>query len=188
MKRKLIYLLLASSLGLVFNNEAEAQSHFSKIVRLSNSNYYPIDSLSADKLVDRNMILGGNITERYIVLNPENDSIGISFQDTLIFFHRKSHEVSPTRKLRSLPPNNILINPNLKIKSIKIIEIDKNNITAELSLKKINSNLDLHKKEIIKISKSEVKGVYLGNSKKFRNFSTYLLSGAILVGIILVYL
>lgn len=154
--------------------------------RFRNTVYYPIDSLKIDKLTGSNIVIDKKLIYRYFDLILIKDSIGISINNSTIYFKQESRNEPKCYKEILFYNRRILINSNIKIKYLKLISINDNKITAEATLEQNIGKRKSKKKEIISINKTDIKGVFLGTGQTERGIVTGIVIIASVLVVILI--
>jgi hypothetical protein len=143
---------------------------FGPLFRFGNTVYYSIDSLSENKLTGTNISFDKKLTDRFFDVNLKTDRLGIKINDSIIYFnHRNRNEPKCYQELVFYSKRN-LINPNFKIKYLKLIETNDSSLIAQATILKRYDNKKTM--DTFKINKSDINGVFLGAGKKTRRFYT----------------
>ena len=157
---------------LIFGPKLNAQIWpFAPIIRYGNTVYYDIDSLSDNRLTGTNIVFDKKLVNRFFDVNLKTDSLGVIINDSLVYFsHRNRIEPKCYQGLFLYSKRN-LMNPNYKIKYLKLIDSNDSSLITQATIhKRYDDNQNT--KDIFKIKKSDISGVFLGPGKNNRRFIT----------------
>lgn len=154
---------------------------FAPINRLGNTVYYPIDSLQIDNLTCTNRVFDKKLTDRYFDLILNQDSVGMSINDSIVYFKQKPRNEPKSYKQILFYKRRILVNSNTKIKYLKLTSINDNEIIALATLKQNSIESKSKRKEVISINKNNIKGVFLGSGQTYRAILTGIEISAIVL-------
>lgn len=160
---------------------------FRSMIRFGNTVYYETDSLSNKGLRGTSILWHDTIvSNRYFDILSKLDSIKIMFKDSAVYFHQKNRNEPKNYKEILFYGRRKLRSENIKIKYLKLIELNQSSITAEAKMR-IKANHRSHiMKENVVIPKSEIDGVFLGTGKTNRNIMTFVEIGATIAAIVIV--
>ncbi|MFO7658010.1 MAG: hypothetical protein R6W78_13185 [Bacteroidales bacterium] len=158
---------------------------YSPMIRFGNTVYYPMDSLSADKLTGTSILIDKKITDRYFDILLISDSLGLSMNDTLNYFYQKDRTEPICYKEILFYKRRKLTNTDTKIIYLKFIDIDQNNIIAQAVIKKSHKDSKRKEKLEVFIPINELEGVFLGIGKNQRIFMTSLAGAACVAGFVI---
>ncbi len=152
---------------------------FSPMIRFGNTVYYPVDSLKTSSLTGSSlMAFDKQLSRRYFDIISKEDSIGFLFNDSLVYFKQKIRNEPKCYKEILFYNRRLLSNANVKIKYLKILDINEINIVAQLTLRQKNGNKKYNRKEMVLIDKEDIAGVFLGAGRNERIFVSGLSSCA----------
>ena len=109
---------------------------FAPLNRLGNTVYYTIDSLKIDNLTGTNRVFDKKLTDRYFDLILNKESVGISINDSIVYFKQKHRNEPKNYKQILFYKRRILVNSNTRIKYLKLTSLNDNEIIALATLKK----------------------------------------------------
>ncbi len=158
---------------------------YSPMIRFGNTIYYPIDSISANKLKDTNLSFGKEIENRYIDFIILKDSIGIKLCDSIVYFRQKPRKEPKCYKEILFYKKRNLQNTTLTVNYIKMLDYNEKEILAQACLIRKNNRNKYKRKENISIKIEDINGIFLGPSREYRCFLTGIGIGSISLGLIL---
>jgi hypothetical protein len=168
-----------------FSNSHAQIWPYSPMIRFGNTVYYPIDSLSADNLTGTSISFDKKITDRYFDILLISDSLGLSINDTLIYFYQKDRAKPKCYKEILFYKRRKLTNTDTKIIYLKLIDINQKDIIAQAVIRQ--SKKDSKRKEKLKVDipLNELEGIFLGVGKNQRIFMTSLAGVACVAGLVI---
>jgi hypothetical protein len=159
---------------------------FSPMIRFGNTVYYPVDSLKTRNLTGTSlMAFDKQLITRYFDIISKEDSIGFLFNDSLVYFKQKIRNEPKCYKEILFYNRRSLSNANVKIKYLKILDINDINIVAQLTLRQKNGSKKYNRKETVLIDKEDIVGVFLGAGRNERIFVSVLSSFATIIIILI---
>ena len=145
---------------------------YSPMIRLGNSVYYEIDSLSQEKITGTNLTFDNEVTNRFFDITCKSDSIGLIINNSKKYFKQKQRKTPRCYKEILFYSRRPLVNSQMKIKYLKLIELNDTSLIAEATIKQIKTYGKKKIKSKIIIDREDLYGVFLGNGPFSRGFST----------------
>jgi hypothetical protein len=163
-----VFVILLMFLFSLFSNKSVCQ--ISSFFRYSNVVYYKIKDLSDENLRGTNLGFGDKkVKNRYFDTLLKNDSLKVIIEGTSYYFKQKIRIEPKEYKEIILYRIRYLKNDSITIRSLKIIDIDKNYINVEAKIHYALSDKGIMKNKVILIPKDEIEGVFLGTGKNTRH-------------------
>jgi hypothetical protein len=105
---------------LLYSGKINAQIWiYSSMVRFGNTVYYPVDSLSVNRLRGTSVVWERNMTDRYFDISLKSDSIGVLIKDSLVYFKQKYRKAPKNYQEITFYKKRNLISPKIEITFLK---------------------------------------------------------------------
>lgn len=158
---------------------------YSSMIRFGNTVYYPIDSLSVDKLTGTSISFDKKIKDRYFDILLGSDSLGLSINDTLIYFYQKDRVEPKCYKEILFYKRRKLRAKNVTIKYLKILDITKDEIITQATIRNFDNSKKRKNIMEVHFPVNQIEGIFLGTGKNERIFASIFAGVAWLTGLII---
>ena len=153
------------------------------MVRFGNTVYYKFEDIRTISLHGTNLIYDKESSNRFFEVLCRKDSVEMKINGTTYYFGQKSRKEPKQYKEVLFYSRRILRNDKAVIKYLKLIDIKDSSILAKATIR-YRHHL-FRNKEIVKINREELKGLFLGTGKNYRTILFVAGYGGALIALII---